>query len=140
MASTTETSEAKPRAPIERTEHPHVVKSADTLGGEPRVVDSRIPVRQLFNQFQAGATIAELVASYPPLTPAQVHDAISYAYDHPEEMAYHEERHKSRNVMRELDLVYVNSRLIPRDLLRPEDIPPGAEVYDWETLPKQEDE
>jgi hypothetical protein len=23
----------KPRAPIERTEHPHIVKSADTLGG-----------------------------------------------------------------------------------------------------------
>ena len=45
MATTT-TSEAKPRAPIERTEHPHVVKSADTLGGEPRVEDSRIPVRR----------------------------------------------------------------------------------------------
>ncbi len=81
-----------------------------------------------------------MVASYPPLTPAQVHDAISYAHDHPEEMAYHEERHKIRNIMRDQDLIYVNSFLIPRDRLRPEDIPPGAEVYDWETLPKQEDE
>ena len=137
MASTTETSEAKPRAPIERTEHPHVVKSADTLGGEPRVEDSRIPVRQLFNQFQAGTTIAELVESYPPLTPAQVHDAISYAHDHPDEMAFHEERHKLRNVMKKHDILYVAGRLIGRDRLRPEDVPPGATVYDWETLPTE---
>ena len=83
----TETSTAPPtRAPIERTEHPHVVKSADTLGGEPRVEDSRIPVRQLFDLFQAGWTIAELVEDFPPLTPAQIHDAISYAHDHHDEM------------------------------------------------------
>ena len=37
MASITTLPETKPPAPIERTEHPHVVKSADTLGGEPRV-------------------------------------------------------------------------------------------------------
>ena len=140
MASTTETSEAKPCAPIERTEHPHVVKSADTLGGEPRVEDSRIPVRQLFNLFEAGWTIAEIMEDFPPLTPAQIHDAISYAHDHPDEMAYHAERHKLRNIMRDLDLVYVNSFLIERERLRPEDVPPGAVVYTWETLPKQEDE
>ena len=138
--ATTTAADAPARAPIERTEHPHVVKSADTLGGEPRVVDSRIPVRQLYEQFQAGTTIAELVASYPPLTPAQIHDAISYAHDHPDEMAFHAERHKLRTIMREHDDVYVAGRLIPREQLRPEDVPPGVVVYTWETLPKQEDE
>ena len=136
----TETAAAKPRAPIERTEHPHVVKSADTLGGEPRVVDSRIPVRQLYNLFEAGWTIAEIMEDFPPLTPAQIHDAISYAHDHPDEMAFHEERHKLRNVMKKHDVVYVGGRLIARSQLRDADIPPGVPVYDWETLPQELDE
>ena len=135
MAATT-----KPRAPIERTEHPHVVKSADTLGGEPRVEDSRIPVRQVFNLFEAGWSVAEIMADFPPLTPAQIHDALSYAHDHPDEMAFHEERHTLRNIMREQDVVYVAGRLIDRNLLKPSDVPPGAVVYTWETLPKEFDE
>lgn len=131
---------ANTRAKIERTEHPHVVKSADTLGGEPRVENSRIPVRQIFDMVVAGTPIAEIVDDFPPLTPAQIHDAVSYAYDHPDEMAYHEKRHKLRTMMREEDLVLVNSRLIDRDRLRSEDVPSGAVVYTWETLPKQDDE
>ena len=31
------------RAPIERTEHPHVVKSADTLGGGPGITEHHSP-------------------------------------------------------------------------------------------------
>ena len=62
MASTTETSEAKPRAPIERTEHPHVVKSADTLGGEPRIEGTRIAVRRIFDLAEAGNSPAEIAA------------------------------------------------------------------------------
>ena len=139
MATTTPTPTA-PRAPIERTEHPHVVRSADTLGGEPRVEDSRIPVRQLFELFEAGWSVARIVEDFDDLTPAQVHDAISYAYDHPDEMAHHRERHKLRNVMKRHDMVYVDSRLIFRDRLRPEDVPPGATAYTWETLPPWEDE
>ena len=40
MATTTLTD--KPRVPIERTGHPHVVKSADTLGGQARIDGTRI--------------------------------------------------------------------------------------------------
>ena len=137
METETPPADAPARAPIERTEHPHVVKSADSMGGEPRVDGWRMPVRQLFNMYEAGDTVAEIIDAFPFLTPAQVHDAISYAYDHPDEMAFHEERHKLRNVMREQDVVYVAGRLIDRDRLRPEDVPPGATVYTWETLPKE---
>ncbi len=125
------------RAPIERTEHPHVVRSADTLGGEPRVEGTRIPVRQLANLFAAGWSIDEIVDDFPPLTPAQIHDALSYAHDHPDEMAFHEERHKLRTIMREQDVVYVAGRLVDRARLDPTDTPPGVTVYTWETLPKE---
>ena len=100
----------RPRAPIERTEHPHVVKSADMLGGEPRVVGTRMPVRQIAAMYAAGTTVEELMRDFPPLTPAQIHDAISYAPDHPQEMAYHEERHKLRNILRKYNLVYYQGR------------------------------
>jgi uncharacterized protein (DUF433 family) len=127
---------AKPRAPIERTEHPHVVKSADTLGGEPRVEDSRLAVRHVLRLFESGTAPAAIAEKYG-LSVAQVHDALSYAYDHPDEIAFHAERHKIRNVMREQDLVMVNSRLISRTALKPSDVPNGATVYTWETLPPE---
>ena len=136
MATTTTLPEAKPPAPVERTEHPHVVKSADAMGGEPRIDRTRMPVRQLYNLVEAGTSVAEIVETWPWLTRAQVHDALSYAYEHPEEMAYHEDRNKLRNVMREQDVVYVASRLISRKHLKASDLPPGAVVYTWETLPK----
>jgi uncharacterized protein (DUF433 family) len=137
MATTTEPTQ---RAPIERTEHPHIVKSADTLGGEPRVEGTRISVLQIRRMFEGGMSVGEIVEGFPDLSPAQIHDALSYAHDHPDEMAFHRERHKIRNVMRDLDWVLVGGRLIPRERLRPEDVPAGVVVYTWETLPSQEDE
>jgi len=130
----------KPRVPIERTEHPHIVKSVDTLGREPRVEDTRLSVLQIFEMFQAGMSANEIAADFPFLTPAQIYDAVSYAHDHPDEMDYHRERHKLRNIMKTLDMVYVGSRLIPRRLLKPSDVPEGVPVYTWETLPPHEDD
>jgi uncharacterized protein (DUF433 family) len=126
---------AKPRAPIERTEHPHIVKSADTLGGEPRVEDTRLSVLQIFEMFRAGMSAEEIAGDLPFLSPAQIYDAVSYAHDHPDEMAYHRQRHNIRTIMRELDWVMVGSRLIPQRLFKPSDVPEGVPVYTWETLP-----
>jgi hypothetical protein len=55
-------------------------------------------------------------------------------------MHFHRERHKLRHIMRDHDMVLVNSFLIARSRLKPSDIPEGATVYTWETLPRQEDE
>ena len=135
------TATLKTKAPIQRTEHPHIVKSEGTLGGEPRIEETRISVLQVFELFVGGSTVKEIAEMFlPPLTPAQIHDAISFAYDHPDEMAFHRDRHKLRTIMREHDLVKVNSFLIPRTRLTPSDVPDGATVYTWETLPPQEDE
>ncbi len=139
MATTTGSTQ---RAPVERTEHPHVVKSADTLGGEPRVDGTRIGVLQILRLYEAGQPADEIANTWlPPLTLAQVHDAISYGYDHPDEMAYHEERHKLRNILKTYDMVFYNHRLLTREQLAElGPLPPGAEVYTWETLPPDLDE
>ena len=134
MTATLETKSA-----IQRTEHPHIVKSEGTLGGEPRIEDTRMAVRHVQRLYEMGTPTAEIAETYG-LTPAQIHDALSYAYDHPDEIAFHVERHKIRNVMRDLDLVMVNSLLLTREELKTFDVPEGAAVYTWETLPPQEDE
>jgi uncharacterized protein (DUF433 family) len=134
MATTTQPT--RPRAPIERTEHPHVVKSADMRGGEPHVDGEGVSVRHLYNMAEAGWTVDQMLESYPFLTRAQVYDAVSYGYDHPDEMAYHEERHKLRNVMKKHDMVLVGDRLIFRDQLAQAGVPSDATVYTWETLPE----
>lgn len=136
---TSTATEPTTRAPIERTEHPHIVKSADTLGGAPRIEDTRFGVLHVLNYVESGMTPEEIAETWG-FSLAQVYDALSYAYDHPDEMEEQRERNKLRTILREHDVVYVEGRLIDRERLRPEDVPPGATVYTWETLPKWEDE
>jgi uncharacterized protein (DUF433 family) len=127
------------RTTIERTEHPHVVKGGG-LGGQPRIDDQRISVLQLYDLYRTGMGVEEIRASYPTLTTAEVLDALSYAYDHQDEMATWRDNLKLRNLLREYDMAYVGGRLIPREALATSDIPAGVEVYTWETLPEELDE
>jgi uncharacterized protein (DUF433 family) len=125
---------------IERTEHPHVVKSADTLGGEPRVEGTRMPVRRIAAIFAAGTTVEEIIRDFPRLTPAQIHDAISYALDHPEEMEYHEQRDRLRHILRRHNLIYYDGRTLLPQQFAALDVPADAVYYTWETLPPELDE
>lgn len=134
MTATVET-----RPPIERTEHPHVVKRAGVLGGQPIVDGQRIAVRHLLDLYESGMSVDEILKTFPTLKPAHVHDALSYAYDHPDEMAAVAERRRLRNVLRAGDLVYVDGRLIPRAALDRVEVPSGVPVYTWETLPDELD-
>jgi uncharacterized protein (DUF433 family) len=127
-------------APIERTEHPHVVKSADVLGGEPTVDGTRLAVRHILIRYRDLGETPDAIADHFGLTLAQVLDALSYCYDHPEEIAFHQERHKIRNVMRNHGLIMVGSRLVRPEELASIDVPPGISVYTWETLPPQPDD
>jgi uncharacterized protein (DUF433 family) len=127
------------RPQIERTEHPHVVKGG-ALGGQPRIDDQRISVLQLFDLYRTRMTVEEIRASYPTLSTAEVLDALSYAFDHPDEMAALHQSLTLRSLLRDYDMVYVEGRLIPRELLPTFDVSPGTKVYTWETLPADFDE
>ena len=133
------TATLKQRGAIERTEHPHVIKGGG-LGGQPRIDDQRISVLQLYDLYRTGMSVEEIRASYPTLTTAQVLDALSYAFDHPDEMAGWQESLKLRSLLRDYEMAYVDGRLIPREALETIDVPPDAKVYTWETLPEDLDE
>jgi uncharacterized protein (DUF433 family) len=69
-----------------RTEHPHIVRVAGAGGEKVVIAGTRISVPFIVGQLRAGDTPEDILASYPHLTPAGVYDAISYYYDHQEEI------------------------------------------------------
>lgn len=78
-----------------------VDRDPDKQGGEPCVARTRVPVRRVGRLVeQHGRTPAEAAAHYE-LSVSDVHRALAYYHDHPEEMARYDRRdgeleHKSR--------------------------------------------
>ena len=69
-----------------RTEHPHIVKESGIAGGRPVIAGTRISVDFIARLLQAGDEARDIIATYPHLAPAAVHDAISYYFDHQAEI------------------------------------------------------
>ncbi len=55
-------------------------------GGQPVVVGTRVRVATVLTCYRLGMGVEEIVQQYPALKPADVHDALAYAYDHLEEI------------------------------------------------------
>jgi uncharacterized protein (DUF433 family) len=55
-------------------------------GGQPVVTGTRIRVATILAAYRHGLSIEEIVQQYPGLRPADVHDALAYAYDHLDEI------------------------------------------------------
>ena len=69
------------------TTHPHITKTPGICGGIPAVRGTRIPVKVLANHFlHQNDSIEYILAGFPQLTRAQFYDALSYYYDHQEEI------------------------------------------------------
>lgn len=68
------------RHPLLLVPHPHVEFCAE-LGGSPVVRGTRIAVRRLWAWHRQGLTPDVLLRRYPQLGPAQLFDALSFAYD-----------------------------------------------------------
>ena len=55
-------------------------------GGQPVVTNTRVRVATILSCYRQGMGIEEIVQQYTSLRPADVHDALAYAYDHMEEI------------------------------------------------------
>ncbi len=69
-----------------KVQHPHVIRREGVQGGSPIIEGTRIPVSTIIVWYKQGKDVDEIVELYPHLTLAQVHDALSYYFDHQEEM------------------------------------------------------
>mgnify|MGYP001172913840 CR=1 FL=1 len=69
-----------------KAEHPHIVRVPGVIGGEPIIAGTRISVASVARFLQDGAAPDEILEMYPHLTKAGVYDAISYYFDHSDEI------------------------------------------------------
>ncbi len=100
-----------------RTEHPHIVRDPKVAGGDPTITGTRISVVFVVRQLRAGDRPEDILASYPHLTPAAVYDAISYYYDHQDEVAGELREQTSQEALR-ADLVQLDAEQGPHDGIR----------------------
>ncbi len=68
-----------------KTEHPHIIRLEGVCGGEPVIDGLRVAVRHVVALHRQGETILE-IAEALCITEAQVFHALSYFFDHREEI------------------------------------------------------
>lgn len=76
--------------------HPYIVSDPQVCGGSARIAGTRITVRTVvIATLLHGLTPEELLTHYPHLTLAGIHDALSYYYDHREQIDREIEEHEA---------------------------------------------
>ena len=76
---------------MNRVDYRNIEKVPDRCGGRAVVTGTRIRVSLILALYRQGMTVEEIIQQYSHLRPADVHDALAYAYDHPEEMQVDDE-------------------------------------------------
>jgi uncharacterized protein (DUF433 family) len=71
---------------VKEIKHPYITKKRGIQGGRPVIAETRIPVSTVIFWYKTGKEIHEILNMYPHLTPSQIHDALSYYYDHQKEI------------------------------------------------------
>jgi uncharacterized protein (DUF433 family) len=66
--------------------HPYVTRETGVQGGRPVIKGTRFPVSSIVQNHRRGLSVDEILRDFSHLTPAQVYDALSYYYDHREQM------------------------------------------------------
>lgn len=65
-----------------KLDYRNIEKDPARCGGQPVVAGTRIRVATILGCYRDGMRVEEIVQQYPTLKPADVHDALAYAYDH----------------------------------------------------------
>ena len=77
-------------------QHPHIVKTPGTCGGRARVDGTRLAVWHVVDLHLSGRTPEEILTAYPHLAPAALFSALSYYYDHKDEVDADLEEHSEQ--------------------------------------------
>ena len=65
----------------------HIVREDGTCGGQPRIAGTRLKVQHVALEYdRLGWTPDQICDAHPGIGLAQIHAAISYYYDHKEEI------------------------------------------------------
>jgi uncharacterized protein (DUF433 family) len=78
--------------------YPHIVYDLDIRSGRPIIEGTRIAVQDIVEYFTHYKDIDRVLLALPGLSPAQVHSALTFYYDHKLEMD--EDIAESKNIDR----------------------------------------
>jgi len=71
---------------MQKFDYRNIEKVPGRCGGQPVIVGTRIRVAIVLGWYRQGMSVEEIVQAYPHIRPSDVHDALAYAYSHPEEI------------------------------------------------------
>jgi len=125
-----------------KTEHPYIIKNPYVCGGSPIISGTRITVRLIASRVKSGDSVDDIIRDYPHLTLAQVHDAISYYFDHKEEIEQEIQENTIREIMKKHNLRLIAGetgidRLITEKEFESLSEEEREKAYTWETLPEK---
>ena len=63
-----------------------IVSDEDVLGGAPRLEGTRIGVLHIYRQYRADASPEDIAGNYDEVSVADVHNALAYVFDNPDEI------------------------------------------------------
>jgi len=86
---------------ISATKHPYIDKNPEIQGGKAVITGTRIMVSTIVTWHLRGADIQEIIDKYPHVRPSHVYDALSYYYDHKEEIDTERTVHEDDSVLKE---------------------------------------
>ena len=66
--------------------HPYITSKEDIGGGKPIIAGTRTRVSNIVAYYRLGLSAEELSREFPHLTLSHIHDALSYYYEHQEEI------------------------------------------------------
>jgi len=68
---------------MKKTKHPYISIDPKISGGQPVISGTRISVMDIAIRYELmGMSVDEIVDEYPHLKLEQIHDALSYYYEH----------------------------------------------------------
>lgn len=89
-----------------------IVRDDDVLGGDPRLAGTRVGVLYVYRRYEGGDSPEVIAADYDGVSVADVHHALAYAFDNPEEvrMLEEEDREAVERIRRDRPLDPTESR------------------------------
>jgi uncharacterized protein (DUF433 family) len=71
---------------LAKRDYPYIEVHSEIAGGAPIIEGTRISVRSIAGYYQMGMSVDEILTALHHLTPAQVHSALAYYFDHQTEV------------------------------------------------------
>ena len=72
--------------PAQKLRYPYITSNPEIAHGAPLIEGTRITIRTIAGYYQMGMNVDEILATLPHISPAQVHSALAYYFDHQDEI------------------------------------------------------